>query len=313
VDRALTLDRSLVITWLNRGTLHLVTAEDYFWLHGLTAPRMAAGIDRRLAQEGVPPADADRAVSVIVRSLCDGPLTRARLAERITAIGVRTQGQAIVYLLALASLRGLIVRGPVAAGEQAFVLVGDWLGNRPPRCPEGEGALAELARRYLVGHGPASDRDLARWSGLPLGQARRGLAAIAGELAERPDGLAELTRPGALTSVPGSLPAAGPDIAAGAGAAGPPPRLLGAFDPVLFGWESREPILGGHQGIITVNGVFRPFALVAGAAVATWTLTGGRVAITPLRVIAPEHERALAEDARDVVRFLGAAKRLSGA
>lgn len=29
VDRALTEERSLVITWLNRGTLHLVASDDY--------------------------------------------------------------------------------------------------------------------------------------------------------------------------------------------------------------------------------------------------------------------------------------------
>ena len=38
VDKALTTDRSLLITWLNRGTLHLVAAEDYWWLQLLTTP-----------------------------------------------------------------------------------------------------------------------------------------------------------------------------------------------------------------------------------------------------------------------------------
>ncbi|MGN6793588.1 MAG: DNA glycosylase AlkZ-like family protein, partial [Streptosporangiaceae bacterium] len=38
VDRALTEDRSLLITWLNRGTLHLVAADDYWWLQPLTTP-----------------------------------------------------------------------------------------------------------------------------------------------------------------------------------------------------------------------------------------------------------------------------------
>ena len=33
VDRELTDRRSLLITWLNRGTLHLVRSEDYSWLH----------------------------------------------------------------------------------------------------------------------------------------------------------------------------------------------------------------------------------------------------------------------------------------
>jgi hypothetical protein len=47
VDRALTDDRSLVIGWLNRGTLHLVRSEDYAWLHGLTAPPLFTGNARR--------------------------------------------------------------------------------------------------------------------------------------------------------------------------------------------------------------------------------------------------------------------------
>ena len=46
IDRALTDERSLLITWLNRGTLHLVRTEDYPWLLALTAPRLvtASGV-----------------------------------------------------------------------------------------------------------------------------------------------------------------------------------------------------------------------------------------------------------------------------
>ena len=180
VDSALTEDRSVVVTWFNRGTLHLVRADDYWWLHPLTTPPLLTGNARRLAQEGVPSQDAERAVGVIERSLtAEGPLTRAQLKERIAAAGVRTQGQAIVHLLALASLRGLTVRGPMAGREHAYVLVRDWLGE-PPAPFDADRALAELASRYLAGHGPASDRDLAQWAGLPLGAARRGLAAVAG-------------------------------------------------------------------------------------------------------------------------------------
>ena len=195
VDEALTADRSVVVSWLNRGTLHLVLAEDYWWLHQLTTPQLATGNARRLAQEGVPPHDAERAVGVIERSLAaDGPLTRAGLRERVAAAGVRTEGQAMVHLLALATLRGLTVRGPMRGAEQAFVLVRDWLGAPPPPMAR-EHALGLLARRYLAGHAPAADRDLAKWAGLPLGDARRGLAAIAPGLADRDDGLASLAEP----------------------------------------------------------------------------------------------------------------------
>jgi Winged helix DNA-binding domain len=284
VDRAMTEDRSIVITWLNRGTLHLVRSEDYPWLHALTAPPQFTGSARRLIQLGVSPAAADRGVAAVERSLADdGPLTRAQLRERIAAAGVRTEGQALVHVLALASLRGLTVRGPMVGREQAYVLVRDWLGPSP--AVDRDAALAELARRYLAGHGPADDRDLARWAGLPLRDARAGLNAIASQLDEREDGLLDLA---------GRPPPAEP----------PPPRLLGSFDPVLLGWTSREPLLGDHAGVVTVNGLFRPFALVRGRAAATWSLSRGEVVLEPFGRLTSRDAAALRADAADVVRFL---------
>ena len=47
----------------------------------------------------------------------------------------------------------------------------------------------------MAGHGPASDRDLAKWAGLPLRDARRGLTAIAIQLAERDDAKLKHTVP----------------------------------------------------------------------------------------------------------------------
>jgi hypothetical protein len=285
VDRALTEDRSLLITWLNRGTLHLVRSEDYPWLHALTAPPQLRGILRRLDQEGVGAA-ADRGVAVIERALAsEGPLTREQLGERVAAAGVRTAGQALVILLALASVRGLAVRGPMVDGRHAYVLVRDWLGEPGP--VDRDAALAELARRYLAGHGPAGERDLARWAGLPLRDARAGLAAITSELERHEDGLV--------------------DVAARAPAAElPPPRLLGPFDPVLLGWTSREPVLGDHQGAVVLNGIFKPFALVRGRAAGTWTMPRGEVVLQPFGRLSRADAAVLDEEAADVVRFLGA-------
>jgi hypothetical protein len=291
VDDALTADRSVVVSWLNRGTLHLVLAEDYWWLHRLTAPQMLTGNARRLAQEGVPPEDAERGVGVIERSLADGPLTRAELRERVAAAGVRTQGQAMVHILALATLRGLTVRGPLRGPEQAFVLARDWLGA-PPQPVAREQALGLLARRYLAGHGPASDRDLAKWAGLPLGDARRGLAAIAPGLADRDDGLASLRVPKAEEEYP--VPAL---------------RLLGAFDPLLLGWASREMFLAPGGPVITTNGLFRPFALVQGRGAGLWRIAGGKVVTDPLGSLTTRERAALAAETADVERFLARAPR----
>jgi hypothetical protein len=284
VDRSLTEDRSLIITWLCRGTLHLVAAPDYPWLHALTTPQLFTGNARRLAQEGVTPADAERAVAVVERSLADeGPLTREQLRVRIARAGVRTERQALVHLLGLACLRGFAVRGPMVGRQHAYVLVRDWLGEDKP-VPR-ERALAELARRYLVGHGPADERDLAKWAGLPLRDARAALQAIAGELDVRANGLVALA-------------------ARRWQASPPPPRLLGAFDPVLLGWTSRSAILGRHDSLVVRGGMFRPFALVGGRAAATWRLSNGRVVLEPFGRLPRTAAGALEADGDDVLRFL---------
>ena len=148
-----------------------------------------------------------------------------------------------------------------------------------------DAALGELARRYLRGHGPAEDRDLAKWAGIPLRDARAGLRAIAPELDERKDGF--LALPGrAISSEPAH------------------PRLLGQYDPLLLGWVSRAPVLGTHSSAIVEGGSFRPFALVRGRAVGTWKISQGRVALSPFAPLKRADRIALVADAADFIRFL---------
>lgn len=273
VDHALTDTRSLVITWLNRGTLHLVNAADYWWLHALTAERTVTGNERRLREEGVSPKQAARGIDVILAAVTNAPQTRAELGRALDDARVPTKGQALVHLLMAASLHHDLVRGPMRGREHAFVSAAAWLGP-PPAAIDRDAALATLARRYLAGHAPAEPEDLAVWSGLPLTHARRAFdnadAAPAGGKA----------RP---------LPS---------------PMLLGPFDPLLHGWASRAPFVGEHRGIVTTNGLFRPFALVDGKAVATWSLAAGTLTITPLEPLSAATRRSLERDATDVLRYL---------
>jgi hypothetical protein len=283
VERALA-ERDLVVSWLNRGTLHLVRAEDYPLLQTLTTPPLLTSCARRLRQEGVSEAEAERALKTIERALAEeGPLARQQLRERLESAGVRTEGQALIHLLFLAAVRGLTVRGPMAGKQHAYVLAREWLGEPP--AIERDVALAELARRFLVGHQPAGDRDLARWAGLPLRDARAGLAAIAAELEQGEDGLLRLRK----RPAPGEIP---------------PPRLLGAFDPVLLGWTSREDVIGRHTSLVTRNGIFHPFAMADGRAVAKWGFPAGKVNLQPLERLPEAVAVALKVDAADVVRFL---------
>ena len=287
VDRDLE-KRKLVVTWLNRGTLHLVRPQDYWWLQRLTTPQLSAGNARRLAQEGVLPDQADRGVGAIEAALgADGPMTRTQLREVVASADVPVAGQALVHILARSAIRGRTVRGPLIGTEQGFVLVRDWLGE-PRGAPNRDDDLSQLARRFLAGHGPADARDLAKWAGITLGDARRGLRRGGAVLQQCPGGLVDL---------------AGREVHEDR----PPPKLLGGFDPLLHGWVDRAPVLGGHQGIVTNNGIFRPFALVGGRAVATWRMPAGHVMIEPFGRFSATVRAELDREAADVERFLAAA------
>jgi Winged helix DNA-binding domain len=282
VDRALT-DGTLVVGWLNRGTLQLVRREDYWWLHALTTPPLFTSNARRLEQTGVTAAAAERGVAAISRALAGGPLSRDQLRERVQAVRVPTAGQAFVHVVMLACLRGIAVRGPFVGKTQAYMLTRDWLG--PPELVDRERALGELARRYLDGHAPAGERDLAKWAGLPLRDVRAGLGTIATELVQRSDELLELN--GALY--------------------GGPPRvcLLDQWDPLLVGWQTRESLLEHYPRRSSPEAHYRPFAYVDARAVATWSLRQGTVTVgEPFVPLKRAARTALAAEATDVVRFL---------
>jgi len=246
----------LVLSWLNRGTLHLVCRDDFAWLHALTAPTTKVANARRLAQEGV--SDPAKGVRAIAKTLADGPLLRREIGERIGA-----KAGALTHLLLAATLDGLIVRGPIRGNEQTFVLVRDHLGTLP--AVDREAALTELARRYSAGHAPASDSDLAYWSGLPL-------RAVRGRMPR-------VTTRGQSTFVT--------------------PKLLPPFDPYIMGWRDRSFAIPDEltKRVMPGGGMFRAVVLVDGRVAGTWSRAGGRVAID-----GPED--GLEDEIADVERFL---------
>jgi Winged helix DNA-binding domain len=230
---------AVVTSWLLRGTLHTVLREDFWWLHALCAPRLATGNRRRLAQLGVSEDRADRAVGVIRDALAGGPLPRAALAELLEA-----RGQAIVHLLMRAAIAGVVV-----LEDRAFALAGP-----RPAPPDRDAALRELGRRYLAAHAGADAADLAHWSGLPLGDARRALRDAAPPRAPR-----------------GPLPL----------------RLVPAYDELLLGWRDRTPVVPAEHArrVHPGGGLLRAVVLEDGRAVGTWQLRGGRVTVEPFAEI----------------------------
>jgi winged helix DNA-binding protein len=266
------LARDLVVTWLMRGTLHVVPVEDVRWSLALLRPSRSAGRTRRAAL-GLDDQRLDRLLAELSGILADGPLTRAEIAA---AVGLGP-GQAAPHLLAVGAREGLLCRGADRDGEPTYVRLEDRV---PPAAPlPRDEALVRLASRYAAGHGPVDAADFAAWSGLPLRDARAGLAAAG----------------------PGAVPeGAGPDGTV---------RLVPAYDEYLLGYRDRPVDPAYARRIQPGGGVVSPAVLHGGRIVGRWSQRRqrDRVAVTveafgPMP--APVRD-GIEEEVADLGRFLG--------
>jgi hypothetical protein len=98
-------------------------------------------------------------------------MTRDELGVALRAAGFEATGLRLVYLVSRAEVDAIMCSGPRRDGKQTFALVDERMP--PTRERTRDEALAELAGRYVAGHGPAQDIDLSWWSGLTLRDARR--------------------------------------------------------------------------------------------------------------------------------------------
>ena len=300
LDRALNQQRSIARTWLMRGTLHVVAAEDLRWLLQLLGPVFVRAGATRHAQLGLHDALKSRGVAAIRRILTGaGPLTRHELLDRLRSqdIELDPKTQAPIHLIGLAALQGILCLGPArAGGESTYVLLDDWVPPAPARSRES--ALAELARRYFAAYGPATVEDLAAWSGIPMAEAR---SAVIGARS----GLSEVMiqgRPGLALKKrlsPVSRPAKA-EV-----------RLLPTLDSYLLGYRRRDLAvhLSLQRRLQRGGGWLHPVIVVDGRAAGTWSLRRigrrGRLTVEPFEALSKAVRVRVDEELVDIARFLG--------
>lgn len=252
-------NRKIIRTWPMRGTLHMVHASDVWWLLDLLAPRAtAAAKSRRLNLLGLTDEIVAEAESVLRAELRGGrSIARNNVAKLLAANvkGIAIDNQHTQHLMRNFGERGVICFGPHEGKQPTFVLLDEWV-PRPATKPRGE-ALAELARRYFVSHGPALLTDFAGWGMLTMSDAKAGLAATKDQLAEATiDGQTYYYDP-ALEPTPHTAPL----------------LLLPGFDEYLLGYKNRDAIMQKEHFAKVVpggNGMFLSTIVDDGQVVGLW-------------------------------------------
>ena len=217
-------DGAILRTHVMRPTWHFVLPEDVRWLLDLTAPRVKATLAHYDRQLGIDVPLLRRSHEVIAAALREGThLTRSELAAVLERSGIPARDQRLGHLLMHAELDAVVASGPRRGRQFTYAL----LEERAPgaRRLHRDEALAELARRYYTGHGPAQLPDFVWWSGLTAADAKRGLALAGEALAQE--------------AIGGKTFWSSPDQRTGAGT-GPLVHLLPNFDEFLVAYRDRS-------------------------------------------------------------------------
>jgi hypothetical protein len=164
-----------------RPTWHFALAEDIRWLLIATAPRVHALNAYYNKQHGIDEELAATTNAAIEKALQGGKhLTRKELAAALERAGVVASGPPLAYMVMRAELDGIIVSGAMRGKQHTYALL-DVRAPQAVRLDRDE-ALAELTRRFFTSRGPATLKDLARWSSITAADCRAGLEMVRSEL-----------------------------------------------------------------------------------------------------------------------------------
>ena len=301
VRTALWKDRSLVKTWLMRGTLHLVPAVDLPLYTAALRTRSIRSINAWLKFIQLTEPEFMSLLGSLGDALDGSPMTREELIAKV-GHGRSEHIRDVLKsgwggMLKPVARRGLLCFGPNRGQSVTFVRPDLWLDSWSELDPDV--ALVEVARRYLRAYGPATKDDFARWWGAWPGVGKAAWAGLADDL------------------VPVSIEGRRADILAGdlpnlgQASVGSSVRLLPAFDPYLMGHSNRDHLFDAayRARVSRTAGWISAVVLIDGRVAATWSHAivrdRLRIALEPFRSLPPKLRPEIRRRAEELAATLG--------
>ena len=276
VRKALWTDRTLVKTWLMRGTLHLARADDLPLYTAAMSSRWVRMRPSWLKFMQLNESEFWKLEKEIGGALDGTPLTREELIAEVGK-GKSPHVRQLLKsgwggMLKPAARNGLLCFGPSRGHSVTFVNPREWLPGWREENPDT--AIVEVARRYLRAYGPATKNDFGRWWGAWPGVGTAAWSALAEEVVPvAVDGM----RLDLLASDLSAIKKARFDERV---------QLLPVFDPYLMGHAKRDHLFDKvHSSKVSrTAGWISAVVLVDGRVAGTWTHTSNKslsIRLTP--------------------------------
>jgi hypothetical protein len=279
VRKALWKDKTLVKTWMMRGTLHLIPGKDLPLYTAAMSKRWIRVNNAWLKFMQVSEPEVWQLVDAMGAALNGMPMSREELIDKVAKDEPPRVRAALKSgwggMLKPAARNGLLCFGPSRGQNVTFVRPEEWLGSW--RKVDPEDALVGAARRYVHTYGPSTKEDFARWWGNWPGV---GVAAWKGLESELATVTVEGYKAQMLASDLKNLPTPSTDLSV---------QLLPNFDPYLMGHSNRDHLFDPtHRSKVSrVAGWISPVVLADGRVLGTWSHVGAgktlRITVEPFK------------------------------
>lgn len=280
----------IIRTHLLRPTWHFVSAGDVRWMLALTAPHIKSSLRSRHTFLELNDAFIRKTNALLEKEARrEGVLTREYITRLFTSRRIAMNDNRLAHILLYAELDGILCSGPPVGSKHTYALLDDRVPKK--RGLDRDEALAELARRYFISHGPATLQDFVWWSGLPAKDAKRAVEMAKPELVSKDVDSRTYWADGSRSrSIKG----------------GSSLHLLPAYDEYILAYKDRAAsLLSQHQRVtISSNGIFYPTVVLDGQVIGLWRRTTGKdQVVVSHRLFRPLDVRARRTMDRAVQRY----------
>ena len=164
---------------LMRGTWQLVSADDYWSWNSLCAPKAIAVTKGWMSSNkiSIPDEELMSIRDILAQMAADkGSVTKEDLVQALAERDIRMDDHRLSYHIRMAEISGTLCSGDLLPMKATYALTADKV--KPTGKIDREEALMRFTRKYFQSHQPATLEDFVWWSGLNIGDCRRGIEML---------------------------------------------------------------------------------------------------------------------------------------
>ena len=164
---------------LMRGTWQLVSAEDYWMMIGLCAPKAVAVTKGWMSSNKISISDDElyHVRDILAQTAADlGSATKEDIVQALADKDIRMDDHRLSYHIRMAEMSGTLCSGELLPMKATYALTANKV-KQTAKIDRDE-ALMRFTRKYFQSRQPATLEDFVWWSGLNVSDCRKGIALL---------------------------------------------------------------------------------------------------------------------------------------